>query len=163
MERKSKLQIVCTEIDNCQIKDSTIHKILVPYDGSHYSEHAFAFALDLANHYGANITTLTIIYEIPSRELDISHQTSINPEKSKKIQKTLKLLKDSAKKFGVSIKNDVSVNSEILEPILSYISSYKIDLVIMGSRSRPGPDRYVIGSVAHGVCKNAQCPVLIVK
>ena len=67
MERKSKLQIVCTEIDNCQIKDSTIHEILVPYDGSHYSEHAFAFALDLANHYGANITTLTIIYEIPSR------------------------------------------------------------------------------------------------
>ena len=163
MERKSKLQIVCTEIDNCQIKDSTIHEILVPYDGSHYSEHAFAFALDLANHYGANITTLTIIYEIPSRELDISHQTSINPEKSKKIQKTLKLLKDSAKKFGVSIKNDVSVNSEILEPILSYISSYKIDLVVMGSRSRPGPDRYVIGSVAHGVCKNAHCPVLIVK
>ena len=163
MERKSKLQIVCTEIDNCQIKDSTIHEILVPYDGSHYSEHAFAFALDLANHYGANITTLTIIYEIPSRELDISHQTSINSEKSKKIQKTLKLLKDSAKKFGVSIKNDVSVNSEILEPILSYISSYKIDLVIMGSRSRPGPDRYVIGSVAHGVCKNAHCPVLIVK
>ncbi len=163
MERKSKLQIVCTEIDNCQIKDSAIHEILVPYDGSHYSEHAFAFALDLANHYGANITTLTIIYEIPSRELDISHQTSINPEKSKKMQKTLKLLKDSAKKFGVSIKNDVSVNSEILEPILSYISSYKIDLVIMGSRSRPGPDRYVIGSVAHGVCKNAHCPVLIVK
>ena len=108
-------------------------------------------------------STLTIIYEIPSRELDISHQTSINPEKSKKMQKTLKLLKDSAKKFGVSIKNDVSVNSEILEPILSYISSYKIDLVIMGSRSRPGPDRYVIGSVAHGVCKNAHCPVLIVK
>ena len=163
MERKSKLQIVCTEIDNCQIKDSTIHEILVPYDGSHYSEHAFAFALDFANHYGANITTHTIIYEIPSRELDISHQTSINPEKSKKMQKTLKLLKDSAKKFGVSIKNDVSVNSEILEPILSYISSYKIDLVIMGSRSRPGPDRYVIGSVAHGVCKNAHCPVLIVK
>jgi len=163
MERKSKLQIVCTEIDNCQIKDSTIHEILVPYDGSHYSEHAFAFALDLANHYGANITTLTIIYEIPSRELDISHQTSINAEKSKKMQKTLKLLKDSAKKFGVSIKNDVSVNSEILEPILSYISSYKIDLVVMGSRSRPGPDRYVIGSVAHGVCKNAHCPVLLVK
>lgn len=163
MERKSKLQIVCTEIDNCQIKDSTIHKILVPYDGSHYSEHAFAFALDLANHYGANITTLTIIYETPSRELDISHQTSINPEKAKKMQKTLKLLKDNAKKFGVSIKNDVSVNFEVLEPILSYISSYKIDLVVLGSRSRPGPDSYVLGSVAHGVCKNAHCPVLIVK
>jgi len=33
----------------------------------------------------------------------------------------------------------------------------------MGSRSRSGPNQFVLGSIALGVCKSAKCPVMLVK
>jgi nucleotide-binding universal stress UspA family protein len=160
---ESKSQIVCSDLDSCQIGSSTIKRILVPFDSSKYSERAFALALDLAHHYGATLTTLTILYEDPANYLSIEHQTTIDKEKFDKIQEKFKTLKSSAKKFGISVKNDVFKRSDVLEPILSYITEYKIDLVVMGSRGRTGPHQYVLGSIALGVCKNAKCPVMLVK
>ena len=160
---KSKGQIVCSELENCEIGNSTIQRILVPYDDSGYSERAIVLALDLARHYDASITTLTIVYENPDTDLDIRHQTQIDKEKIKKINKKFKSLKETAKKFGIAMHNDIAQREEILNPILSYITKHKIDLVVMGSRSRPGPHRYVLGSIALGVCKSAKCPVMLVK
>ncbi len=156
-------QIICSDLETCVVESSTIKKILVPYDDSKYSERAFAFALDLAKKYGASLTTLTIVYENPSTDLDIRHQTLFDKEKIKKINEKFKSLKQTSKKFGITIKNDITQRREILNPILSYITTNKIDLVVMGSRSREGPQQFVIGSVALGVCKSAKCPVMLVK
>jgi nucleotide-binding universal stress UspA family protein len=158
-----KNQIICTDLESCKVGTSTIRKILVPYDDSKYSEHAFALSLDLAQHYGASITTLTIVYENPTTDLDISHQTSFDKDKIKKINEKFKLLKQNAKQFGITINNDIAQSREILDTILTYITTNKMDLVVMGSRSRPGPHRYAIGSIALGVCKSAMCPVMLVK
>ena len=163
MNGRKKSQIVCPDLTSCKVIESTVNNILVPYDGSNFSERAFSFALDLAYNYGSTITTLTIIYENPTNALDIQHQTSVDKEKVKKMEKTFKLFKDASKKFGVPIKNDISRSTEILESILSYIISHKIDLIVMGSRSRLGPKRYMIGSIALGICKSAPCPVLLIK
>ena len=78
-------QIICTDLENCVKESSTIQRILVPYDDSKYSERAFALALDLAQKYGASLITLTIVYENPSTDLDIRHQTLFDKEKIKKI------------------------------------------------------------------------------
>ena len=158
-----KNQIVCSDLDSCVMGTSPIKRILVPFDSSKYSERAFALALDLAHHYGASLTTLTILYENPTTDIAIRHQTTINKEKLNKMQEKFQKLKETAGKFGVNVKNDVFQRSEVLEPILSYITSRRIDLVVMGSRARTGPHRFVLGSIAMGVCKNASCPVMLVK
>ena len=85
-------QIVCTDLENCSIGNSTIQKILVPYDDSKYSERAFSLALDLAHHYSASLTTLTIVYENPGTDLDIRHQTQFDKDKMKNLDKKFKLL-----------------------------------------------------------------------
>jgi len=159
----SKGQIICTDLENCKLGTSTIRKILVPYDDSKYSERAFTLSLDLAQHYGASITTLTIVYENPTTDLDIRHQTPIDEEKIKKINEKFKVLRQNAKQFGITIKNDITKRREILDSILTYITTNKMDLVVMGSRSRPGPHRYAIGSIALGICKSAKCPIMLVK
>ncbi len=158
-----KENIVCPTLENCKVGDSFVKKILVPYDDSKYSERAFSLALDLANHYGASITTLTIVYENPATDLDIRHQTSFDKDKIKKINEKFKLLQEIATKFGITLKNDITKRREILGPILTYITENKMDLVVMGSRSRSGPSQFVLGSIALGVCKSAKCPVMLVK
>ena len=97
-------QIICTDLENCVKESSTIQRILVPYDDSKYSERAFALALDLAQKYGASLITLTIVYENPSTDLDIRHQTLFDKEKIKKINKKFKLLKKNIKKIWHHIK-----------------------------------------------------------
>jgi len=156
-------QIICTDLENCVKESSTIQRILVPYDDSKYSERAFALALDLAQKYGASLITLTIVYENPSTDLDIRHQTLFDKEKIKKINEKFKLLQEIATKFGIALKNDIAKRREILGPILTYITENKMDLVVMGSRSRSGPYQFVLGSIALGVCKSAKCPVMLVK
>ncbi len=37
------------------------------------------------------------------------------------------------------------------------------DLVVVGTRDRHGPARWILGSVAQSVMKNASCPVLVVR
>lgn len=160
---ENKGQILCSDLDHCVVGKSLIKRILVPFDNSKYSDRAFILALDLAHHYNANLTTLTILYENPMTELTIRHQTSIDRQKFLKMEEKFKKLKQTAQKFGVTVQNDVFQRSEVLEPILSYVTSRKIDLVVMGSRGRTGPHQYVLGSIALGVCKNAKCPVLLVK
>ena len=156
-------QIVCTSLENCQVGSSTIKRILVPFDSSQYSERAFILALDLAHHYNATLTTLTVLYDDPSEYLRINHQSILGKDKLKKMNAKFDTLKSVAKKFGITVKNDVFEGKEVLEPILSYITTHHIDLVVMGSRGRSGPHQYVIGSIAMGVCKNSKIPVMLVK
>ncbi len=47
--------------------------------------------------------------------------------------------------------------------ILKLAEQERIDLIVMGSHGRSGLSRLVMGSVAEGVMRGANCPVLIVK
>ena len=74
-----------------------------------------------------------------------------------------KKLRETAGKFGIQVKNDITEKDDVLQTILSYIDSNKMDMVILGSRSRVGSDRFTLGSIALGTCKSAKCPVIIIK
>jgi nucleotide-binding universal stress UspA family protein len=54
------------------------------------------------------------------------------------------------------------VQGDPAEEILKYISSEKVDLVIMGTHGRKGLDRVLFGSVANEVVKNSPSPVLTI-
>ena len=158
-----KPQIFCSDLDSCAVVPSTIKKILVPFDDSSFSERAFSFALDLAHHYGATITTLTIMFRNSDGALAIKHETTFDKSRLNKLEKKLEKLKDAASKFGIPVKNDMTERNDVLQTILSYIDSNKMDMVILGSRSRVGSDRFTLGSIALGTCKSAKCPVIIIK
>ena len=48
------------------------------------------------------------------------------------------------------------------EEILKYISSEKVDLVVMGTHGRKGLDRIIFGSVASQVVQNSPAPILTI-
>ncbi len=159
---ETKFQIICRDLDFCQEVDSTIRHILVPYDDSPYSNRAFVYALDLAKKYGANLSVLSIMY---SHELasDIEHETTLDHEKKKVMEKSFKRLIDVAKKFGVPIKTQMLMESAIVDNIVSFVSSSKVNLIVMGTRGRGGPKRLMFGSVAMATSQKAPCPVMLVK
>jgi len=158
---ETKLQIICRDLDYCQEVDSTIKHILVPYDDSQYSNRAFVYALDLAKKYGADLSVISIMYN--SLPTHIQHQTTIDDDKEKKMEKSFRRLQDAAKKFGIPIKTEMIMESEIVDNILSYVSAHKVNLIVMGTRGRGGSSRLMFGSVAMATSQKAPCPVMLVK
>ncbi len=139
--------------------------ILVPYDGSKYSIHAFKIALDMAQRYDSKITVLTCL------ELDAQHhlyyESSASPQLIKKQSKIMKKhfekLELLAKKNNIHVKCQILIPGSAVNRIVSFAKSHKTDLVIIGSHGRTGFDRMLLGSVAQGVSQKVHCPVMIAK
>jgi nucleotide-binding universal stress UspA family protein len=93
----------------------------------------------------------------------IQHETTIDNEMEKIMEKSFRRLRDVAKKFGIPIKTEIIMDSEIVDNILSYVSAHKVNLIVMGTRGRGGPNRLMFGSVAMATSQKAPCPVMLVK
>ena len=156
------LQIICRDLDYCKEVNSTIKHILVPYDDSAYSNRAFVYALDLAKKYDANLSVVSVMYS-SSHATDIKHQTTVDDRKIKVMEKSYDRLRAAAKKFGVPIKTQMLMESSIVDNIISFVSNYGVNLIVMGTRGRGGPKRLMFGSVAMATSQKAPCPVMLVK
>lgn len=145
----------------------SIRNILIPFDGSDYSFNAFSYGLNLASQYSSNLFVISVTYgsEIGSSLINPhEHQTSIQNNKLKKLSNTFKDFKKQTAKLQIPFSSDIIISSSVAQSILSYTSSHKIDLIIMGTRGRVGAPRQLrLGSVAVDVSQNSSCPVLLVK
>lgn len=162
---KQVLEYEPKSIDNTNT--SLIKNILVPFDDSDYSSNAFNFALDLAKKYQAKLHVISVMYSntFASSFLDIPvHQTSLERNRLKSLSKALVDLERKAVKSEISFVANLSLSSSVSETILSYASSYRIDLIVMGTRGRHGgPNHLRLGSVAIDVSQSSSCPVVFVK
>ena len=141
--------------------------ILVPYDGSKYSLHAFKIALDMANRYDSKITVLTCLAKPGYRGVwyqDSRYAKAILKKEEKAArEKISKMIGPAKQKTDVSIDFRIIPTIHIADQITSFAKSHKIDLVVMGSHGRTGFDKVLLGSVTHGVSHKVHCPVVIVK
>lgn len=139
--------------------------ILVPFDLSNQSIHAFKTALDIAKKYNSKITLLTCL------EGDAWHHmfydSRIDDEIIKKQKKAtlahIAKIEPIAKKANIAIKSQIFKSTSVVKDIVTYAKSRKMDLIVIGSHGRTGMDKLILGSVANGVTQKASCPVLIIK
>jgi len=137
--------------------------ILVPYDGSSHSKHAFKVALDMAKKYNSKLSMVTV--------LDTSsgywgHSTIWDKAMSgakNLATKEFDSFKSAAKKVQVSFHSEIIESHSITKTIVSYSKSKKIDLIVMGAHGITGWDKLILGSVTDSVAHRVKCPVLIVR
>jgi nucleotide-binding universal stress UspA family protein len=160
-------QIVCPQIDICrEVSPSLIKHVLVPFDESEISYHAFEFALDLAKKYQARLSVLTVMHSeiLASSFLEVSsHQKIVERQRVTELNHLFRIMKDIAKRFKVSFYSDIILSRSVSDSIVAFCSQHKVNLIVMGTRSRQGLKRYLIGSVAIDVLQKASCPIIFVK
>ena len=143
----------------------TFENILVPYDGSKYSNKAYMMALNLAKRYGSKITVLTCLNALYEGgwyvDRCISDQELKKQEKS--VQKEFEKLKSLANNDDVSFNSEILPTPQIVKALVNYAKTKKIDLVVMGSHGRTSWYKLLLGSVSNGVVQRVHCPVLIMK
>jgi nucleotide-binding universal stress UspA family protein len=146
-------------------------KILVPHDGSKYSEKAAEEAVELARLSGAKLVFVNSTV-LPS--LIYTYQEAANAAINEAAQelvdfsgdvasKSLGYMVAQCKKKGV----DASFVHKVGDPaevILAVAKAQGADLIVMGSKGLSGLSKLrALGSVARKVSEHSACPVLLVR
>ena len=139
--------------------------ILVPYDGSKNSSRAFKIAIDMAKKYDSKIIVITCIDVIYRGQwyYDSDYYADKIKKQKEIVRKSVANLEKSAKKEGIDFTFEVFQSRSIVEKIITFAKTKKIDLIVMGSHGRTGFDKVLLGSVANGVAQRVKCHVMIVK
>jgi len=136
-------------------------KILIPIDGSVYSDAAIAKGIELAKLAGSEITLFftidSSIYTHTAAGASLSNLESIlKAEKEEVLKNGQQKIADAGLTCAVRYSEGIP-GREICALSAEY------DLIIMGTAGRTGIKKMLLGSVTQYVVANAKCPVMSVK
>ncbi|ABX13170.1 universal stress protein [Nitrosopumilus maritimus] len=142
-----------------------MEKILIPFDGSGYSQKAFDKALEIAEKFASKLIVTTVLQSKVSESAGISleRMQEIQDEETDTATAMLKELESQANAKNVPFSLEVIHNPSPSDGIVSFAEKNNVDLIVIGSHGRTGFRKLVLGSVANGVVAQAKCPVLITK
>ena len=142
-----------------------LKKILVPFDGSGYSERAYEKAVEIAEKFESELIVITVLQsKIPdSAGVSIERLQELQDEQVDQATTMLRKLETEAKNKNIPFSIKVIHNPSSSDGIVTFAENNNIDLIVMGSHGRTGFRKIVLGSVANGVLGHTKCPVLITK
>jgi len=143
------------------VTTTNFKKILVPIDGSKFSERALSEAIVLSKQCGASIVGLYVVPFSPLsyRDIRIAKETMYGEGKQ-----FLAKAQTNAEKKGVVFQQRILEGNpgELISNFANQ-SKNKIDLIMMGSRGMSGLKEAFLGSTSNYVMHKSKVPVLIVK
>ena len=142
------------------MRKSLYMKILVPLDGSKYSEKALLHACDLGKSYHANLVLLYVVEKsFPINLLDRKEYLEILRKFGNKV-----LVK------GQEITTNKGIDSKIIlkegnitNEITKLAKNEKCNLIIVGNKGLGATARFLLGSVSNKLVNNSPCSILIIK
>ncbi len=138
-------------------------QLLIATDGSKCSQQATRFGLQLAQVLGAEVTFLSVVSSLTRPQgagLPLSQALSLMEEDAQtQAEAMLEQVQTQAQRAGVSARAKL-VKGRPVETIVKQALLH--DLLVMGTHGRTGLDKLMMGSVAEGVVRRSQIPVLVV-
>ncbi len=137
--------------------------VLIATDGSVCSQQATHFGLRLAQALGAEVTFLTVVGSLTRPQgtgLPLSQALSLVEEDAQaQAEAMLEQTRTQAQQAGVSARVKL-MQGRPIEAIVKQALLH--NLLVMGTHGRTGLDKLMMGSVAEGVVRRSQTPVVVV-
>jgi nucleotide-binding universal stress UspA family protein len=164
-----------------------IKKILFTTDLTRQTQHAFNYAAGLAHQYGATLTILYVMEDMPVpqsanlqafigldrwKELQQSHEQQIQQVLiGKKREGTL--IREALGDMVTAVQNElpekrvrpdeiVVTQGDPVDCISQEAEARQVDLIIMGHHPRGRLEEAILGSVSRSVLRRSKVPVLLV-
>jgi nucleotide-binding universal stress UspA family protein len=138
-------------------------KILIALDGSEASRSALEDALKLAREQRAKVVLLHVYEPIvgSSSQGVIDLTKAIREEGEHIVAAGL----EEARKAGVEVQSRVvdAAGRRVASVIVEAAGEAGADLIALGTHGRRGIEHLVLGSVAEGVARRAEVPVLLIR
>lgn len=142
------------------MRKSLYLNILVPLDGSKYSEKALLHACDLAKNYQSRLILLYVVDKL----------FSINPLDRKAYLGMLRKVGNNVLVKGKEIATKQGMDSKIVmkegniaNEIVKLAKKEQCNLIIVGNKGLGATARFFLGSVSNKLANNSPCSILIVK
>lgn len=139
---------------------ASFKNILVPIDGSIYSEKSLERASELVDAFGSNLILIYVVEKsIPINLLDRKEYLEILRKFGTNV---LEKANKKLSKKGISAKILLK-EGNIVNEIEKIAKKEKCDLILVGSKGLGAITRLLLGSVSNKISQTSGCSVLIVK
>ena len=140
---------------NCSFK-----KILVPLDGSKYSEKALQRAYEVVNAFNSKLILLYVVEKsLPINLLDRKVYLEILRKFG---NKTLEKANNVLSEKGITAKTFLK-EGNIVNEIKKVAKKENCDLIIVGNKGLGTVTRFLLGSVSNKLAQSSSCSLLIIK
>jgi nucleotide-binding universal stress UspA family protein len=136
-----------------------LKNILLATDFSHAAASAQTFAAEIAQRFGANL----IAVHAKTPENHALPAIEIWPTLNAELEKEAEVLRTTLGKQCSGIQSEVVLADGGVWPVVEAIAQERhADLIVVGTSGRSGLERFLLGSVAEQIIRQAKCPVLTV-
>jgi len=140
-------------------------KIAVAIDGSEFGAAALAAAVDLARHYDARLTVVSVAPVSPA--LVMPNEPILPPLLPESSVPKFRALVDEAvrkaQSAGLRGVDGVCEEGAPVDELIRFLEKHPVDLLVLGSRGLSTAKRIFLGSVSTALVNRAPCPVLVVR
>ncbi len=141
---------------------SNYQHILCAVDLSAENVTVFSRAVELANHYHAQLSLLHVVEYIP---VDLANELVL-PQQEEIVQQLMaqaeKILTNLVRKSAQAHVKPMVVQGSVKWEIVEHAKNTGVDLIVIGRHGRHGLSR-LLGSVANAVQHHAPCDILTVR
>ena len=142
-----------------------ITSILVAVDGSDASQAALRHATEIAKAFSAKLVLINIV--------DVTKLLAVAGYETPYPVDAVEIMRDDAKtilteatttcqNYGV-VSREMTSEGDAVDEILNVAKEEHVDMIALGTHGRQGISRLFLGSVAEGVLRRSEVPVLIVR
>lgn len=136
-------------------------RILVPFDGSEFSEAALRHGAGLSEALGSHLTVLHVL-DLPPQMKSLISYPLIKDQLGEVGEKIIRKAGEISSTFKISHEEKIAVGIPADE-IIEETQEGQIDLIVIGSRGLGEVKGWLLGSVSQRVVRHSRCPVLVVK
>jgi nucleotide-binding universal stress UspA family protein len=151
-----------------------IKKILIGIDDSKYAENAAKYGFDIAHKFNAAVGLVNIVEPavmpqmatgsdpvmgLPMQGAGIESMEILDIQKNQ----SESIVDSTIKRFAGDMKvTHFTEYGSTADGIITCAKEFGADLIVIGTHSRSGLDRLLMGSVAEHVVRHSEVPVLVV-
>ncbi|HID52577.1 MAG TPA: universal stress protein [Anaerolineae bacterium] len=143
-------------------------RILVPLDGSALAEAALPAAVTLAEQFNSEL----ILFRVVTPQHFITHidgsvyaelLVELRQQNSDAAYQYLMGVKETLADKDIAVRTVLLEDEQVAEAILENAAKMDVDTIVMSTHGRGGISRWVYGSVADKVLRQADMPVLLIR
>jgi nucleotide-binding universal stress UspA family protein len=149
------------------------NRILLPVDGSPFSESTFPYVEELTKNTNGEILLLhicepPIVPSYGSRPINPTwkkYRDDMWAEMEQQSTIYLKKTKAALKKKGIKVKSRIAKaqTGEVAQTIMKISKEENVDLIVIATQGRAGVSRWVYGSVANRIVEEFSQPILLIR
>lgn len=138
-------------------------RILVPIDGSQFSDVAMDKAKELADAFGSRVT---LLYVNDFHQYIFNYNPEVEEHYAEMFDKVSRDVLESGRKRLADLGDRLEIErmeGNVASTIIDYANNNDFDIVIIGPYGKGRIKRFLLGSVANKVAAHVNKPVLIAR